>query len=123
MKRRTKGLLLRCIAILLDVGAPLTATAIYFPLWVERSAEATVSGMFVVLGLLSAIPLFRIVKERIKSPSSWMVWLILLIVFAALETIVSEIKIISLVGLISNLIGAILYRHGGRLGEGGEEDE
>ena len=112
MSNKAKGRLLCWTALILDVGAPLIATATYFPVWIERSAESTVSGMFVFLGLLSGIPLFRIIKERLKSPSAWLVWLLVFVLFAALEAIVYEIKIIALVGFIANLTGAMVYKLG-----------
>lgn len=115
MTKLTKGRLICLAAILLDVGAPLAATVTFFPAWVEQSATATVSGMFVILALISAVPLFRIVKEKIKSPSAWMIWLILFIAFFALESIVSEVKIIALVGFIANLVGAVIYKSGKKL--------
>lgn len=115
MTKLTKGRLLCILAIILDVGAPLAATMCYFPIWVEKSAEATISGMFIFLGLLSAIPLFRIVSKKLKSPSAWMIWMILFVLFFALESIVSEVKIIALVGFVANLIGSVIYKCGKRL--------
>ncbi len=122
MSSKSKGLILRCIAIIIDVASPLASTVVYFPVWVERSAEATVSGMFVFLGLLSAIPLFRVVKERLRSPSAWMIWLLMFIAFAFLETIVEEVKMIAMVGAISNLIGAGVYKLGKRIAEKEDND-
>ena len=122
MNASSKGRFLCCLAIFIDVAAPLAASAAYFPIWVERSAEATVSGMFVFLGLISAIPLFRIIKERLKSPSAWMIWLFTFIVFSCLETIVTEIKMIALVGLASNIIGALIYKRGKRISEREDND-
>ena len=46
MTKLTKGRLICFAAILIDVGAPLAATMCYFPIWVEKSAEATISGAF-----------------------------------------------------------------------------
>ncbi len=115
MSKLTKGRLICLAAILLDVGAPLAATMCYFPIWVEKSAEATISGMFIFLALISVVPLFRIIKEKLKSPSAWIIWLILFIVFFALESIVSEVKIIALVGFIANLIGSLIYKLGKRI--------
>ena len=114
MSKLTKGRLICLAAILLDVGAPLVATTTFFPVWVEQSAVATVSGMFVFLALISAVPLFRIVKEKLKSPSVWMIWLILFVLFWALESIVSEIKIIALIGFAANLVGSLVYKYGKR---------
>ena len=116
MSSKAKGKILCFLAIILDVGAPLIATLMYFPLWVDRSAEATVSGMFVFLGLISAIPLFRIIKEQLRSPSAWLIWMLVFILFAALEAIVFEVKIIALVGFVANIIGAIIYKLGKKIG-------
>lgn len=123
MSKLTKGRLICLAAILLDVGAPLAATVTFFPAWVEQSATATVSGMFVILALISAVPLFRIVKEKLKSPSVWMIWLLLFIAFFALESIVSEVKIIALVGFIANLVGAVIYKRGKRMIKDGLKNE
>lgn len=117
MTRLTKGRFICFAAILLDVGAPLAATMCYFPIWVEKSAEATISGMFIFLALISMVPLFRIIKEKLKSPSAWMIWLILFVLFFALESIVSEVKIIALVGFAANLIGSLIYKRGKRITE------
>ena len=122
MSKLTKGRLICLAAILLDVGAPLVATTTFFPVWVEQSAAATVSGIFVFLALLSAIPLFRVVKEKLKSPSAWTIWLIMFVLFWALESIVSEIKIIAFVGFASNVVGMLMYRHGNRLDERENKD-
>lgn len=122
MWKLSKGKLICLAAILLDVGAPLIATITYFPVWVEQSAAATVSGMFVFLALISAVPLFRIVKEKLKSPSAWMIWFILFVLFWALESIVSEVKIIAFVGFISNAVGTFVYRYGSRLDEREKEN-
>lgn len=117
MSRVTKGRLLCLAAILLDVGAPLIATVTFFPVWIKQSATATISGMFIFLALISMVPLFRIIKEKLKSPSAWMIWLILFVLFFALESIVSEVKIIALVGFAANLIGSLIYKRGKRITE------
>lgn len=115
MSARLKGRLLCLLAIVIDVGAPLTMTVKYFPIWVEKSAEATISGIVVFLALLSAIPLIRVIKEKLKSPSAWMIWLLMFLLFLALEPIVKEVKMISLVGFGANLVGAVIYKTGKRL--------
>ena len=121
MSNRLKGMILCAVAIIIDVGAPLAATCAYFPAWVNRSAGATMSGMFVVLALISAIPIAKWAMAHLTSPSVWMVWGIIFVLFVALESIVHEVKIIALVGLISNLIGAGVYKVGKKLVRAEEE--
>ena len=112
MSNRAKGNILRALALVIDVGAPLTATAMHFPVWVERSAEATLSGIFVFLALISIIPLIKVVGHALKSPAAWMIWTLLFCVFAGLRVIIDEMLVISLVGMMANVAGAVLHKIG-----------
>lgn len=112
MKRTTKGKIFKISALVLDVGAPLAATVSQFPVWVDRSAGATVSGLFVLFALLSAIPFFKQIKAYFKSPSVWVMWCIILVALVALRAIIDEIIVICLIGAAANVIGAGLYKLG-----------
>lgn len=113
---KTKGNIIQWAAIIgLDVGAPLIATCTQFPVWVERSAGSTVSGLFVVFALISAIPLFKKGGEILKSPSITLLFGIVLGLLLALKTIVDEMIIICLVGFVSNLVGSAIYKYGVKL--------
>ena len=112
MKRTTKGKLFKISALVLDVGAPLAATVSQFPVWVDRSAGATVSGLFVLFALLSAIPFFKQIKAYFKSPSVWVMWCIILVALVALRAIIDEMIVICLIGAAANVIGAGLYKLG-----------
>ena len=114
MQPMKKRRLLKALALSIDVGAPLVATVTQFPVWVERSAGATVSGLFVVLLLLSAIPLFKHFKRFLKSPSAPLMWGILFGFLAALHAIIDEMLIVSLVGLMSNCVGWVLFKLAGK---------
>ena len=107
-----KARLIKGGALMLDVGAPLVATFTQFPVWVERSAEATVSGLFLMFALLCSIPLFKSFKSLLKSPSAPLLWGIMLALLVSLRNIVDEMIVISFVGLISNGIGWGLYKVG-----------
>ena len=109
MKRR----ILKGTALAIDVGAPLIATLTQFPLWVDRSAGSTVSGLFVLFAILSAIPLLRYFREKIKTPSAPLVWGVGFALLTAINTIISEMIIITLVGLIANCIGWVLFKIAG----------
>lgn len=112
MRNVTKAKVIKTSALVLDVAAPLAATLSQFPIWVERSSAATVSGCFVVFALLSAIPLFRVVKEYLKSPAAWLIWTFMTVFVLALRVIIDQMAIICLVGLIANLCGAGLHKIG-----------
>ena len=122
MKNKTKGQIVQWIAVLgLDVGAPLIATFTQFPAWVERSAGSTVSGLFVLFALLSAIPLMKKGGEILKSPSVTLLFGIMFALLIALRNIIDEMIIICFVGCFSNMVGGVLYRYGVSLA--GKEDK
>lgn len=117
MTRRTKGTLIKYSALGLDVGAPLGATLLQFPAMVERSSTSTVSGLFVMFALLSAIPLIKHFGKSLKTPSVPVVWIICFAGFLALRSIIDEMILICGAGAISNVIGAALYKYGDHLSE------
>ena len=110
----TKCGTIKAIAVVIDVGAPLIATLTQFPIWIERSAEATVSGLFLVFALLSAVPLFKSFKRLFRSPSSPLMWGLIFAFLYSLRAILDEMLIISFVGLLSNLVGWGMYKYGQR---------
>ena len=121
MKNKTKGAIIKGAALTLDVGAPLVATLTQFPLWIEKSADATMSGLCLVFVLLSCLPFLKQIKEYFKSPSSWLVFTILFFFFVMLRNIIDQMLIVSFVGMVANILGAGLYALGRHIGE--KEDE
>jgi hypothetical protein len=115
MKNSVKGNIFKIVAILIDVGAPLAATLTQFPVWVERSSEATFSGVFLLLSFLSCLPFIKAIKAFFKSPSVWVMWLIFFVGLYVLNSIINEMIIVCFVGLVANCIGAILYKVGRKL--------
>lgn len=114
MKNATKGKILQGVALAIDVGVPLAVTLSQFPVWIDRSAGATVSGLCLIFLTISCIPFFRKIKEYMKSPSAPVLWTVLFVAFLILEGIASEIKVICFFGAIANYIGALIYKLGAR---------
>lgn len=112
MTNKTKSIILRVIALVLCIAPPMTVTLSYFPLWVEKSTAATLSGSALVLMLLCLVPLMRQIARGIKTPAMWMIWLFLFLLFFALRAIVDELVVITFVGFVSNGVGAVLYKWG-----------
>jgi hypothetical protein len=121
MKKSTLSKVVRWSAIGVDVACPLIATLSQFPIWINRSGEATVSGTFLLFALLSCIPFLKQIKAYIKSPSAWMIWAIPFVSFIALRNIIDEMIIICFVGLISNIAGTFIYKAGEKIGGGDKE--
>lgn len=112
MTNSLKGKLIQWGAIAIDVGVPLAITFTQLPVWVYRGSAATVSGLFVIFALLCSIPVMRYGKTILQNPSAPVVWGILLAIFLCLNTIIDEMIIISMFGLIANIAGTFLYKIG-----------
>lgn len=110
MSTASKGKLLKAIALCIDVGVPVAATLSQFPIWVNRDATSTMSGLTLVLVALACIPFYRQIREYFKSPSAPVLWFILFLAFTLLESIASEIKIVCFWGAIANVLGSAIYK-------------
>ena len=105
-----KRLLIRISGIIISILPPLVAILSYFPVWVAEGGETVLSGFTALLIILAAMPLYRLLRRALASPSVWCMWLVAFILFLLLSRIADEMTVISLVGLISNLMGALLFR-------------
>ncbi len=117
MKNTTKGNIIKGIAVVIDVAGPLAATFSQFPVWINRSSAATMSGLFLIFALLSCIPFFKQIKAYFHSPAAWVMWLILFVFFLLLNNIIEEMVLVCFIGLISNCIGAVIYKIGKIVGD------
>lgn len=117
MKNATKGKILKATALTIDVSVPLIAALTQFPVWIDRSSEATMSGVFLLLALLSCVPFLRQIKEFMKSPSAPIIWTVLFVLFIVLRNIIDQMVIVCFFGMIANFLGSGLYKLGGYIGE------
>lgn len=123
MKKSTKGAIIKTIALGIDVGVPLAATLSQFPFWIEKSAEATMSGLCLVLLVISAIPFIKQLKAYFKSPSAWVLWGVIFCLLLLLRSIIDQILIVSFAGFVANAIGAVIYNAGKAIGDKDDEKE
>ena len=90
---------------------PVTVCALsFFPLWIEKGGAHVLSGFAVLLSIFSLSPLLKYVKTALKSPASYTLWFIAFILFLLLSKIADEMTIISFVGFVGNLVGAMLFK-------------
>lgn len=100
---------LHILGLLLCILPPAACTLCYFPLWRYDSGK-TVVGAVALLLTLSAMPLFKLMKRRLDSVASYVLWLALFLLFFLLARIADEMTVISFYGFIGNLLGAIVMR-------------
>ncbi len=106
---------LHIFGLLLSIAPPIFCTAAYFPIW--RESTETLSGGVLVILLLSAVPLYKLIREKLRSPASYTVWLILFLLFFSLSEIADEMTVISFVGFVGNALGAVCFNIGKRIGD------
>ena len=100
---------------------PAVCTLTYFPLWREIGYENCIAGGVALILALCAIPLYKLLKRAFSSYSSFFVWLILFLLFFSLSRIAEQMTVISLVGLIGNLLGAVCFHLARRVGRRNNE--
>ena len=116
MKRATKGRIIKGTAVAIDVAAPLIATICQFPVWIEKSSSATISGIFLLFAFFSCLPFIKQIKMWMKSPSVPVLWVIFFVLFSLLRNIIDQMWMVCLIGAVSNCVGSIVYKVGGIVG-------
>ena len=113
MKQRKTNLFayfcLHIIGFLLCIVPPAICTLSYFPLWKEVGYQNCIAGGVALLLVLSVIPLYKLLRRFLMSFSSYLMWLVLFLIFFGLSKIADQMTVISLVGFIGNLLGAICF--------------
>lgn len=100
---------LHILGFLLCILPPAICTLSYFPLWRETGYESCIAGGVAILLILCALPIYKLIKRMLTSYSSYLLWLVLFLLFFALSRIADQMTVISLVGFIGNLLGAICF--------------
>ena len=100
---------LRVLGLILSVAPPAIATLEFFPLWLSEG-ETTLSALSLLLLLLSAIPIFRLLKKHLHSPAPWMLWMVLWLFLRAFLPIATAIETIALIAFPTSLLGAVCFR-------------
>lgn len=112
------NVILHIVGFLLCIIPPAICTMAYFPVWREAGVSSCIAGGGALVLVICAIPLYKLLRRALSGASAYMMWLIAFLIFFGLSRIATEMTVISLVGFISNLAGAILMRIGeGRANE------
>ncbi|MBQ9071002.1 MAG: hypothetical protein IJY23_06635 [Clostridia bacterium] len=110
MTEKIKAYLLIFLSTFISVAPAVIATVSYFPLWKERGSAAVLSGFTLALLIIAAAPFLKFIKRILSSPSIFVTWFIIFVLFLLLKSIADEMVVISFVGFVSNAIGALIYK-------------
>lgn len=108
---------LTVIGAMLCIAPPAVATLMYFPLWVDKSATTTVSGLSMILILISIVPLFKLIKDHLKTPSAPILWAIVCVFAMMFRSIIDQVVVIAFVGTVSSIAGFFVFKARDRMAE------
>lgn len=108
--KSNKYMVLSVLALSICTVPTLVTTLMQFPIWVETSAKATISGIGLLLLIVSAIPILKAVAKYLSSPAIPIVWGILLLLVYLIKSIIDQVFIITAVGTVSNCIGYLVFK-------------
>lgn len=99
-------LTLRILGFLFCVLPPALVVLDQYPL---MTTSARLSGLAVILLVLCAVPLWRHLKELLKSPSAWLMWGIVLLFCLVVKAVLEELTLVAMIAFPSSVIGAVLF--------------
>ena len=102
---------------------PAICTISFFPVWREAGGGRALSGVCAFFMILCAIPLFKAIRIFLQSAASYTVWIILFILCFLFSRISNEATVISFVGSVSNILGALCFWIARRVGRGAKHNE
>ena len=100
---------LHILGFLLCIVPPAVCTLNYFPLWREVGYESCIAGGTALILALCIIPIYKLIRKGLDNFSSYMVWLLLFLLFFGMSRIAEQMTVISFVGFIGNLLGAVCF--------------
>ena len=106
----TKRIIFTTLGVIFSVVPAVIAVLSYFPAWCREGGEYVLSGFTTLLLLLAMIPLYKLLRKVLKSPSAWLMWLVAFVAFYLVSNIAEEMVVITFVGFVSNVVGAIFFR-------------
>lgn len=109
-KLKPRSFILYLLGLIVCTVPVFCAAVSYFPEWISRSDGSAISGFFLLVLILAATPIFKAFRMILHSPAAYIMWLIAFLLFFSLEKIAHEMTVISLVGFLSNLMGALLFK-------------
>lgn len=106
----TRRLILNALGLSFSVIPVGVSILSYFPLWVAREDASVLSGLSLILMLAALVPCLRYIRTAFRTASAPVLWLTVFLTFSLLSRIAHEVTVISFIGFVGNLVGAIFFR-------------
>lgn len=106
----TKRLIFNTVGLVISVLPVTVAIFSYFPIWARREDASLLSGLSLVLIAVALVPLYKHIRQALRSPSAPLMWFFSFLIFFLLAKIADEMTVISFVGFTSNIIGSIFFK-------------
>jgi hypothetical protein len=116
---RRGAVLCKVGGVLLCTVPTLVAVLECLPAWAKEGGA--VSGLFAVLLILAAAPLYRLFRRSMGRLSLWPSWLFAFLLLLAVRQVIDGLYLIALVSFPAGLAGDAVFRLGEYLGERGRE--
>lgn len=118
----TKRLVYNASGLAISIIPVSIAIFSYFPIWAKRDDNSLLSGISLLLIAVALVPLYKHIRQTLRSPSAPLMWFFSFAIFLLLSRIAHEMTVISFVGFVTNLIGSLFFKAAKRCGEE-EKDE
>ena len=120
MKKRSKTwyynayLLAYLVGIIFCVIPTFIAAIVKLPLIANRDAESTLSGVFIVALIATALPIYKLLTKLLKSPSVavvlWLFWGLFALVGLMTPETIKGLTTVFLWGAIGNTLGVLAFK-------------
>lgn len=118
----TKRLVYNASGLAISIIPVSVAIFSYFPIWAKRDDNSLLSGISLLLIAVALVPLYKHIRQTLRSPSAPLMWFFSFAIFLLLSRIAHEMTVISFVGFVTNLIGSLFFKAAKRCGKE-EKDE
>ena len=114
-ERRLYKALLNLLGIISCTVPVFLSIILYFPLWIRADSGRFISGFCVLLLSLAAMPVYRYIKRRLSNIPAYTLWLLIFLICFLAGRIINEVTVISFIGFLGNLVGALIFKISARV--------
>ena len=107
MKRATDARVVYWSGMAISIVVPLVTALCVFPFW--KGSGKQITGMIFIMILICAVPLFKHIRIKLRSPSAFAMWAVIFGALAALNTVIDQLMDVALAGTISNAVGSVMF--------------